>query len=134
VALGHVATGSIYSHTFHIANVHDYGSTETLVTDWVWFVMQKYSALYKVPLLSPDWATLAASVKNRTRHMALKTAGANAVYDPATGTIEVSSPAAGPLVVTGASAAGYVTYGAERTSTLTLTAGVNVTVPASPRS
>lgn len=134
VALNHVATGSIYAHTFHIANVKDYGAGETLVTDWAYTVMQKYSALYKVPLLGPDWTTLAGTVKNRTRHMSLKSAGANAVYDPATGTIEVSSPTAGPLIVTGATATGYVSYGAERTSTLTMTAGGTVTVPASPRS
>ncbi|GIF68784.1 hypothetical protein Ais01nite_68190 [Asanoa ishikariensis] len=134
VALSHVATGSIYTHTFHIANVKDYGGGETLVTDWAHMVMQKYSALYKVPLLCLDWATLATNVKNRTRHMAVKAAGAKAVYDPSTGTIEVSSPTAGPLIVTGASAAGYTTYGAERTSTLTMAAGGTTTVIASPRS
>ncbi len=134
VALSHVATGSIYAHTFHIANAFDYGGSETLVTDWLWTVMQKYTALYKVPLLSPDWATLANTVKNRTRHMSSRTAGANAVYDPVTNTIAVSSPAAGPLVVTGAIAPGYSSYGAERTSTLALTAATTVTVPASPRS
>ncbi|SNT41621.1 hypothetical protein SAMN05421812_105440 [Asanoa hainanensis] len=134
VALGHVATGSIYAHTMHIANVKDYGAGETLVTDWTSTVMQKYSALYKVPLLCLDWATLAANVKNRTRHASLTSAGANAVYDPVTGTITASSPTAGPLIITGASAAGYTTYGAERTSTLTMTAGGTTTVIASPRS
>ena len=59
VAMSHVASGSIYAHTFHIANVRDYGSGKTLVTDWLAKVMQKYTAFYKVPLLSPDWPTLA---------------------------------------------------------------------------
>jgi hypothetical protein len=134
VAMSHVASGSIYAHTFHIANVRDYASGKTLVTDWLGKVMQKYTAFYKVPLLSPDWSTLATTVSNRTAHVGLVAAGASAVYDPATGTIEVSSPVAGTVTVTGGAAAGHATYGAEKTSTLTLTAGGVVTIPASPRS
>ena len=67
-ALSHVATGSIYTHTLHIGNLRDYGSGKTLATDWLDRVMSKYTAFYKVPLLSPDWPVLAAYTATRNSH------------------------------------------------------------------
>jgi hypothetical protein len=133
IALGHVATGSIYAHTFHIANLRDYGAGGTLVTDWVDAVMAKYSALYSVPLLNTQWTGLAGYAKARTAHFAELSSNVKALYDPVAGTVTVSSPAAGSVSVTGANATVHTTYGTDATSSVSLTAGGSVTVPASPR-
>ena len=55
-ALTHVATGSIYTHTFHIGNLRDYGSGRTLTTDWVSAVLAKYSELLQRAAAQPDLA------------------------------------------------------------------------------
>ncbi|WP_433042181.1 hypothetical protein [Dactylosporangium sp. CS-033363] len=134
VALTHLATGSVYTHTFHIANLRDYGSGKTLLTDWLDAVLAKYSSYYNVPVLSPDWPTLAAYTTARNAHFAALRAGADAVYDPAAKTITVTAPAAGSMTVSGARGTGATTYGPEVSTKFTLTAATAVTVPASPRS
>jgi hypothetical protein len=133
IALGHVSTGSVYSHTFHIANARDYSTGKTLVTDWVDKVMSKYSALYNVPLVNTQWTDLAGYAKARTGHFAELTAGARAVYYPTTNQIKITSPAAGSVTVTGTTATGAITYGTDHIAPVTLTANVTVTVTASPR-
>jgi hypothetical protein len=133
VALGHVASGSIYAHTLHIANLRDYSSGSTLLSDWVDKILAKYSAYYSVPLLNTAWPDLAAKVTSRNAHFAELAANASAVYDPASGTIAVTSAVAGQLSVSGAAATGSSTYGSDVTSAVTLTAGGTATVPASPR-
>ncbi|GAA2394852.1 hypothetical protein [Dactylosporangium salmoneum] len=135
VALTHLATGSVYTHTFHIANLRDYGSGKTLLTDWLDKVLSQYSSYYSVPLLTPDWPTLAAYTTQRNAHFAELHGNVDAVYDPAARTVTVTSPLAGSLTVSGVTASGTATtYGAEVSSKLTLSTGTAVTVPASPRS
>jgi hypothetical protein len=127
VALTHVATGSIYTHTFHIGNLRDYGSGRTLATDWVNAVLSKYSNFYAVPLLSPAWPALAGYTAGRNAHFATKAAGADAVYDRAANTVTVTSPAAGSVTITGARTSGFTTYGSESSATLALAANAPVT-------
>ena len=86
-ALSRVATGSVYTNTFHIGNLRDYGGGRTLTTDWADRVIGKYSAYFRVPLLSPDWPTLAAYTTSRNAHFAELGAGVDAVYDAATNTV-----------------------------------------------
>ncbi|MEV4703241.1 hypothetical protein [Actinoplanes sp. NPDC049316] len=133
VGLQHVAAGGINTHTFHIANVHDYGSGRTLVTDWVETVAAKYAAFYSVPLLNVDWSSLGAYTSVRNQHFAQLAAGVDAVYDRSAGTVTVSSPAAGTVQVSGVQGAGSTTYGTDVTTPLPLTAGTAVTVTAVPR-
>ncbi len=133
VALGHVATGSIYAHTFHIANLRDYSSGKTLVSDWLDKVMSKYSALYNVPLVNTAWADLGTYASGRNGHFAELTAGVKAVYYPTTNSIQVTSPAAGKVTLSGTTATGSITYGTDHIAPVTLTANATVTVTASPR-
>lgn len=133
-ALNQLATGSINSHTFHIANARDYGSGQTVLTDWTGQVLAKYSAYYAVPLLNTDWSTLGAYTTTRNAHFAQVAAGADAVYDRTTGTVVITSTLAGSLQVTGATATGSVLYGTDNQSLITLTAATPVTVTAAPRS
>jgi hypothetical protein len=133
VALQHVAAGAINAHTFHIANVRDYGGGRTLVTDWVEAVVGKYASYYATPLLNLDWSALGAHTTLRTAHFAQLDAGADPVYDRSTGTVEVTSPLAGTVQISGVQAAGATTYGSDVTSAVPLTANTAVTVTAAPR-
>ena len=132
VALGHVSSGAIYTHTFHIGNVRDYGAGRTLLTDWVDAVLTKYEAFYSVPLLNQDWPSLAAYTKVRTAHFAELTAGVDPVYDRSTGTVTVTSPAAGTVQVSGVQGTGSSTYGTDVTTPIALAANTAVTVTAVP--
>jgi hypothetical protein len=133
VALGHVSSGAIYTHTFHIANTRDYGAGKTLLTDWIDAVMTKYEGFYSVPLLNQDWPTLAAYTKTRTAHFAQLDAGVDAVYDRSTGSVTVASPAAGTVQISGAQGTGSSTYGSDVTTPIALAANTAVTVTAVPR-
>lgn len=135
VALQHVASGSIYTHTFHIANVRDYGAGNSLLTDWADAVLTKYESYYSVPLLNSSWVDIAAYGRARTAHFAALDAGVDAIYDRTEGTITVTSPAAGTVQLGGVTAAtaGASTYGTDVTVPVTLTANTAVTFNAAPR-
>jgi hypothetical protein len=134
IGLQHVATGSVNTHTFHIANVNDYdtASGRTLVTDWVEAVTGKYDSYYAVPLINLDWSAIGAYTALRTAHFAELGAGVDAVYDRSAGTVTVSSPQAGTVQVSGVQGSGASTYGTDVTTPVTL-AGTAVTVTAAPR-
>jgi hypothetical protein len=134
VALSHVATGSVYSHTFHIANLRDYGGGKTLATDWAGSVMAKYTALYNVPLLCPGWPAIARYADSRSKHFAGLAGGVSAVYDRTAKTITLTSPVAATVTVSGATTSGYTTYGAEVSAPVTVAAAGSVTFPATVRS
>ena len=127
IALGHVTTGSVYTHTFHISNLNDYGSGRTLATDWAAAVMAKYSSYYNVPLLSPGWPALAKYAEARNAHFAALANGVEAVYDRTAKTVTVSSPVDATATVSGARTAGYSTYGKEFSASIKLTATAPVT-------
>lgn len=135
IGLQHVTSGSIYSHTFHINNVYDYGSGQTLLTDWVEAVLNKYDSYYSVPLLNTQWTDIAAYTSVRNAHFAELAAGVEAIYDRSAGTITVTSPAAGKVQLGGVAAAttGATTYGTDVTVPVTLAASTAVTFNAAPR-
>ncbi|RBQ16198.1 hypothetical protein DP939_31790 [Spongiactinospora rosea] len=132
VAMQHVMSGSVYTHTFHQGNLRDYGSGESLVFDWLQAVLDKYNAYYNVPLLSPDWTALARYVDRRTTHFA-GLSGVSAVYDATAATITFTSAADASVFATGADATGAETYGSDKVAHLALTAATPLTVPASVR-
>ncbi|MEU6715919.1 hypothetical protein ABZ897_31005 [Nonomuraea sp. NPDC046802] len=132
VAMQHVMSGSIYSHTFHQGNLRDYGSGQNLVFDWLNAVMAKYNGYYNVPLITPNWGDLAKYVENRTKHFA-GLGGVSAVYDRAAGTVTFTASGDAAVFATNAAAPGATAYGTDSIARLTLTAGVPVTVTASVR-
>jgi hypothetical protein len=126
-AISQIASGYTYTHTFHIGNLRDYGSGQTLTSDWVNAVMSQYSSYYSVPLLSQGWPALASYASDRMAHHAELRAGVSAVYDRGASTVTLTSPAAGSLTVSGARTSGFTTYGSEVSAKITLAAGAPVT-------
>jgi hypothetical protein len=119
LGLRHLASGSIYTHTFHIANLDDYGNGRTLLTDWADALIGKYSSYYSVPLLCPGWPALATYASNRTAHFATLSS-VDGVYDSSTKKVTIISSTGGKIQVTGARTGGYTTYGNESSSLITL--------------
>lgn len=132
VALSHMSSGSLYTHTFHIANLRDYGNGRTLLTDWLDSVLGKYSSYYAVPVLNLDWPALARQAVSRNGHFAQLAVGVDAVYDRATNTVTVTSPEAGTITVSGARTADATSYGSEVSAPVALRAGQPVEIAASP--
>jgi hypothetical protein len=134
IGLTHVATGSIYTHTFHISNLRDYGSGRTLATDWVDAVMAKYSSYYRVPLRTPTWSALAKQTSVRNGHFAGLAAGAQAIYNRTTNSVSVTSPVVATVTLSGAKTANFSTYGNEVSALFALKAGRSVSFTPALRS
>ncbi|WP_379575980.1 hypothetical protein [Nonomuraea mangrovi] len=128
VALQHVMSGSVYTHTFHQGNLR---GTPNLVFDWLNAVMTKYKGYYKVPVLTPTWTELAAYVEARNAHFAALQ-HVDAVFDKQAATITFTSDTAGGVFATNADA-NAVPYGTDKVARIALTPGTPVTVPASVR-
>jgi hypothetical protein len=140
----HVMRGSVYTHTLHRANTYEYNPGRSLAIDWLDGVLGRYSALYAVPLKSPDWTALAQYVVARTAHAGAIEGGAEGVWDRPRGTVRLVAAADSPLFVTGAiaapplpaAAALAVTtepYGTDLVSRVELTAGEELVLTARPR-
>ena len=102
VAYGHLVSGSVYTHTLHRANTYEYAPGRSLAVDWLRRLLEKYTETFTVPLLTPDWTTLAGYVAGRMRHRRLVASGHDAVWDRAAGTVRFRSPSEGSLFLTGA--------------------------------
>ena len=112
IALQHVMSGSVYSHTFHQGNLRQYASGKNLTFDWVNAVAEKYSNYYKVPILTPSWVNLAGYVADRTDHFGTL-GNADVIWDRSANTLTASSSQAGKLFVTGVQIPGSQKYGNE---------------------
>ncbi|MGH3715187.1 MAG: hypothetical protein ACRDT4_17245 [Micromonosporaceae bacterium] len=131
IALQHVMSGSAYSHTFHQGNLRKYASTKNLTMDWVNMVAAKFTAYYKVPMLTPTWEGLAGYVANRTTHSGT---AADVIWDRTANTLTASSELGGKLFVTGTkvTGGGYSPYGGESISLVSLPAANPVTLTPLP--
>jgi hypothetical protein len=101
LALGHVMSGSCYTHTLHQTNLHQYARGRCIAFDWLEALLARYSAYYRVPLNSPDWPTLAGYVRDRTAHFTALSSGRDAVWDRASNTVSYTPAADAALLVTG---------------------------------
>ncbi|GIF23886.1 hypothetical protein BJ973_004498 [Actinoplanes tereljensis] len=133
IGLQHVVQGSIGTHTFHIANTNDYGSGNTLLSDWTEAVVSKYAAYYSAPLLNLPPSEVGAYTAERNAHFAQLGAGVDAVYDRSAGTVTVTSPLAGTVEIGGVQTATSRTYGNDVTAPVALAASTAVTLTAAPR-
>lgn len=131
VALRHLTSGSMATHTLHIANLKSYSWGRTLTFDWLDALAAKYSRYYTVPLLTPSWGELAEHAVEQQQHVATKDV-VRAVHDRAAGTVTLSTPQAGLVRLSGAASPGATTYGTTVTGDITLGAGATVSYPARP--
>ena len=145
LALRQVMSGSVYSHTLHQGNLHQYAHGKCLVFDWLDALVAKYSAYYRVPLLNPDWLTLASYARDRTAHFKALSSGRDAVWDRVTNAVTYTPTANTALFVTGlatrpATGPGQrgpdyaEAYGSDTVSRLGLAGGQTGTFVARPRS
>ncbi|MDF2269604.1 hypothetical protein P2Q00_29845 [Streptomyces coacervatus] len=144
LALQHLMTGSVYAHTLHQGNAHQYAPGKSLVFDWLQVLLAKYSAYFRVPLENPDWLTLAKYVDARTSHFAELKSHEDAVWNRVTNAITYTPAARGSLFITGVATRPATasdqhgpdeaqTYGSDSVSRLGLTRGDTVTLTARPR-
>lgn len=129
IVLNHLATGSAYAHTFHIANLRQYSPNQNLVFDWMDALVGKYASYFKASLKNLSWPNLGAYTANRTSHFSTLPA-TKAVWDRALNQVAVSTTAAGTLYLSGATAAGVSseTYNGNTISRLSLAAGQTLTL------
>ncbi|MGW4088016.1 Agd3-related carbohydrate-binding protein [Streptomyces sp. NPDC004822] len=144
VALAHLMSGSVYSHTLHQGNAHAYAPGHSLAFDWLNALLARYSRYYDVPLRNVDWLTLATYADQRTRHFAELDHHKDAVWNRVTGAVTYTPGGDNSLFVTGvetrpATAADQrgpdeaEKYGSDTVSRLGLTEGETVTLKARPR-
>jgi hypothetical protein len=151
VAFRHITSGSIYSHTLHQGNLHEYAPGRTLAFDWLDATLARYDAYYTVPLGNPEWTELAAYVEARTAHFAELRARRDAVWDRAHRTVTYTAQDTCTLFVTGLATRAVddaprratpadspdvvdtaVVYGGDTVSAVRLTAGQTVMFAAPP--
>ena len=101
VALQHISGGSIYSHTLHQGNLHEYAPGRSLTFDWINAVLAKYSAHFAVPLENVEWPQLGSYVEDRTAHFAELAAAHDAVWNRKANSLTYSPARSGPLFITG---------------------------------
>ena len=123
IALQHIMTGSVYSHTLHVGNLREYSAGKNLVFDWLDRLVAKYTTYYSVKLQNPTWTELADYAAYRTSHFDTLSAGAKAVWDRAANRITITSPVAGTLYLTGVQAPGSQNYGGNTIARLALSSG-----------
>ncbi|WP_142001293.1 hypothetical protein [Amycolatopsis cihanbeyliensis] len=144
LALRHLASGSAYAHTLHQGNLHAYDGQHSLTFDWLEEVLARYDELFAVPLKNPEWTELAEYVEARNAHFAELDAGADAVWDRASGAVTLSPETTGSMFLTGLASRAATEadqggpdraerYGSDPVSRLGVTADETVTVTASPR-
>ncbi len=121
--------GSIYTHTFHIGNLRDYSTGKSLVIDWLDAVMAKYSALLQRAAAQPGVGRPRPPTSSgRNGHFAELPPGVNAVYDRAANTIKVTVAGRRPSSPPTPRHRGDRRTAPTTARTVTLTAGVPVTV------
>jgi hypothetical protein len=144
VALKHLVQGSVYTHTLHQGNLHQYDSGHSLAFDWLRALVAKYAAYYRVPLENPDWRELAGYAQTRTGHFATVAEGKDAVWNHATNAITYHPDRDSSLFVTGvatrpaseqdaSSGDDSRAYGSDTVSQVAFTGGGTVVLTASPR-
>jgi hypothetical protein len=145
LALGHLMSGSVYTHTVHQANLHVYAAGRSLTFDWLTALVAKYSAYYQVPLRNPDWLTLAMYADDRVSHVAGLAASADPVWNRRTGAVTYTATTDSSLFITGLETRPATeadqkgpdqaeNYGTDTVARLGLTANDTVTLTARPRS
>ncbi len=110
IALLHMLRFEPFPHFFHQANLRAYAPNRNLVFDWVNRLVEKYSALYSLPIVNNNWDKLGVLVETQSE---FNQASKKGIWNRATQTITLSSESGGPMILTGARFGKTVRYGGE---------------------
>src|SRR5690606_17664637 len=97
----------------HAANVREYASGRSILSDFLDLLFEKYSAFVSVPLRSPAWADVGDYVAARTSHMSSEAVG---VRNSGSNVVTITSAPGGTVFVTGVNGGRVSTFGNERIS------------------
>ncbi|HXH96694.1 MAG TPA: hypothetical protein VNH40_05725, partial [Gaiellaceae bacterium] len=126
VLLGYMLAWDIDPWMFHQPNLGLYDGSHSLLGDLLDQTFQKYLAVYNLPVLGPAMKDLGETMADR---MAFDASGVSGTLVPCQSlTLSVAKTAAIP--VTGVTAGTTETYGGQPISTISVTAGSPVTIPA----
>ena len=125
VLLQYMLRGEIDPWMFHQTNLRAYDGVHTLLSDLLDRALQKYSAIFVLPVSSLTHATVGDWTQAR---MGFKAAGVRATIAPALGTITITANQAAVVPVTGLCAGSSPEqYGGQCISHISLTAGQSAT-------
>jgi hypothetical protein len=117
--------GDIDPWMFHQANLRAYDGTHTLIGDLIDRTLEKYNALYDLPILSPTQDEIGRRMIRRTRY---NEAGVTASILPGD-RVRLRAEQAAKVPVTGLRTPDAERYGGQYISYVNLDAGESVTIP-----
>lgn len=119
---------SVYSVMFHQPNLRAYDGVHSLLGDLMDATLNKYSALFSLPVSSPSQHAQAALINSR---MTFDAAGVTGVLKlGTTNTVSITAAKAASVPLTGITAGTSSTYGGQTQSTVAVGAGATVTANA----
>ncbi|CAA9405001.1 MAG: hypothetical protein AVDCRST_MAG22-1483 [uncultured Rubrobacteraceae bacterium] len=125
VLLSYLLKGDIDPWMFHQANLRAYDGEHTLLGDLLDATLEKYDALFEVPILSPTQDEVGRKMAERTRY---NEAGVEASVVPGE-SITLTARKAARIPVTGLRIENAELYDDQPTSYVSLEAGGSVTLP-----
>jgi hypothetical protein len=122
--LGYLLKGDADPWMFHQANLDAYDGTRTLLTDLLGVTLQKYEALYKLPIISPRMAVVGSLMIQRAEYNA---SGVKATLNP-NGSVNLRVTRRATIPITGLTTANAVQYGGQAITRVLVTPTTPVTV------
>jgi hypothetical protein len=131
VLLQYMLRGEIDPWMFHQGNLRAYDGVHFLLGDLLDRTLQKYSAIFVLPVRSMAMAELGVWTKNRMRFDA---AGMRCSFVPRDGVITITAPQAAVVPVTGLCTGSSEVYGGQCISHVSLSPGQTVSYSFAPNS
>lgn len=122
--LGYMLQGDMDPWMFHQTNLKVHALGRTLLTDLFDRTLEKYNALFRLPVLSPPMDQIAQLMKER---MALDASQVSATRYP--GSLTVSAVNSAVVPITGANVFAAQSYGGQKIARIAVQAGQTVSVP-----
>ncbi len=127
IALLHMIRYEPFPHFFHQANLRKYQPGKNLVFDWTEALMEKYSKLFKLPVVNKSWNNLGKHIERQTRFYFADRQG---TWNRITKQITLTSSTGGPMIFTGIKFGSSSVYGTERLSSTELAPNQTLTLSA----
>jgi hypothetical protein len=120
VLLQYLLRGEVDPWMFHQSNLRAYDGVRTLLGDLLDLTLQKYEAIYVLPVKSPTMVALGVLTKDRMRY---NTAGVRASFELDTGTLTITTSQAAIVPVTGLCQPSAEVYGGQCITHVSLAGG-----------